>query len=142
MIDETYQRIVDGIDLLASGEPKRSNGKITSSNLIKESGVSKATLYRYFKKFPDLFEIFIKLRRKGVTKNDSPFTLEEENNQLKNEIKSLRANISSENTDALLKCKVYAHKIFILHQEVNRLNTLIINLRGKLSNFDNITILP
>lgn len=49
MADKNHQAIIDALDLLARGASTKTNGKITSVNLAREAGVSRATIYPSFR---------------------------------------------------------------------------------------------
>lgn len=143
MRDKTLQAILDAMDLLATGQPARTDGKLTAANLWKEAGVSKATLYRYFGMYPDeLKEPFEHLRRAGVQRGEAPESLEQENDQLKAEIKALRSLIKNQKEEFARDSKQKAHTVFILWKEVERLKAENQRLRSGLASRGNIIEFP
>lgn len=132
MKDKTYQAIVDAIDLLASGKPAKTNGKITGVNLAKEAGVSKATLYRYLDQNADLQEAYDALRKHGVREDEVvPETIEQANRLLKNEVKRLRTELAEVRRQAELSNKLKAHQIQLLWLENKRLQEEVTRLLAR-----------
>lgn len=122
MKDKTLQAITDALDLLASGKPAKSNGKITGVNLAREAGVSKATLYRYLDQNADLQEAYNALRKNGVREDVVvPETIEQANRLLKAEVKQLRSELAEVRRQADLSNKLKAHQIQLLWLENERL---------------------
>lgn len=71
MADKNHQAIIDALDLLARGASTKTNGKITSVNLAREAGVSRATIYRYLDEFTDLNDAFESLKKNGLQRTDN-----------------------------------------------------------------------
>lgn len=132
MKDKTLQAITDALDLLASGKPGKSNGKITGVNLAREAGVSKATLYRYLDQNTDLQEAYNALRKNGVREDVVvPETIEQANRLLKAEVKQLRSELAEVRRQADLSNKLKAHQIQLLWLENERLQGEITRLLAR-----------
>lgn len=132
MKDKTLQAITDALDLLASGKPAKSNGKITGVNLAREAGVSKATLYRYLDQNTDLQEAYNALRKNGVREDVVvPETIEQANRLLKAEVKQLRSELAEVRRQAEFSNKLKAHQIQLLWLENDRLQGEIARLLAR-----------
>lgn len=132
MKDKTLQAITDALDLLASGKPAKSNGKITGVNLAREAGVSKATLYRYLDQNTDLQEAYNALRKNGVREDVVfPETIEQANRLLKAEVKQLRSELAEVRRQAEFSNKLKAHQIQLLWLENDRLQGEVARLLAR-----------
>jgi len=130
--DKTLQAITDALDLLASGKPAKSNGKITGVNLAREAGVSKATLYRYLDQNTDLQEAYNALRKNGVREDVVfPETIEQANRLLKAEVKQLRSELAEVRRQAEFSNKLKAHQIQLLWLENDRLQGEVARLLAR-----------
>ncbi|MBK6716231.1 MAG: hypothetical protein IPG57_14350 [Burkholderiales bacterium] len=133
MKDRTFQAIFDALDRLASGRPSKGSGKVTGVNLVKESGVSKATLYRYLEKNLDLRDAYDTLRRNGVRADDAvPENQEQANRLMSDEVKQLRSALVESRRQLEQEKKLRAHQIELLwlgnerlRTEVDRLTALV-----------------
>lgn len=132
MKDKTYLAISNALDLLASGKPARTNGKITGVNLAKEACVSKATLYRYLGQNTDLQEAYDILRKNGVRGDELvPETVEQSNRLLKNEVKQLRSELVEARRQFARLNELKSHQIQLLWLENERLQFEIGRLESK-----------
>jgi len=122
MKDKTYQLIVNALDLLATGRPEKTNGKITGLNVAREAGVSKATLYRYFDEYSDLRATYEAMRKNGVlVAEEVPETIQHAYRLVKEEVKSLRSELAEMRREAVLNNKLKANQIFLLWTDNERL---------------------
>ncbi len=129
MKDKTLQAITDALDRLASGKPTKSNGKVTGVNLTKESGVSKATLYRYLEQNLELQAAFDALRKHGVRKDDAvPENQEHANRLMNDEVKQLRAALAENRRQSEQEINLKAHQIELLWLENGRLRAEVSRL--------------
>lgn len=136
MKDKTYQSIVSALELLASGRPAKTNGKVNKANLIKEAGISKATLYRYFKEDSELREAFDGIDNNGTRESDAePATLQQAHRLLKEEVDRLKSELSEVKRNAEHANKVKAHQIQLLWLENERLRSESLRLQN-LCNLD------
>ncbi len=148
MPDKNYQTIVDALDVLARGASKKTNGKITGVNVAKEAGISKASLYRYFKEFPELDDAYRTLRRNGrCLTEDAPETLQDEYRLLMQEVKSLRSVVAQEKKDSAKMNELKSHQIQLLWMDNERLQAEVERLSAQQKQSDkikpdNVTILP
>lgn len=133
MSDTTLNQITDALDRLASGNVINCNGKINSVNLAKESGISKATLYRYFQANKKLRDDLKALKKYGVKAGSGPETIEQENVELKKEVKRLRSKIAEIEREFSLINNVKAHQIFVLHTENSKLISEVEKLENKIN---------
>lgn len=131
MQDSTLNEITDALDRLASGSAIHCNGKINAVNLAKESGVSKATLYRYFEFNKKLRDDFKVIKKYGVKTGPGPQTIEQENVELKIEIKRLRSKIAEIEREFTVNNNLKAQQILILHKDNLRLMSEIAKLEMK-----------
>lgn len=131
MPDKSYHEIVDAIDLLATGTPKKTNGKITVVNVAAEAGLSKASVYRYFKEHKELEEAYIALRKNGIRRGEAiaPETVEEAYLLLRDEVKHLRSELAEVKRQADQTNKLKSHQILVLWTENERLHKLLRNPR-------------
>lgn len=124
MKDRTFQAIFDALDRLASGRPAKTNGKVTGVNLVKESGISKATLYRYLEQNLDLRDAYDALRRSGVRADVAvPENQEQANRLMSDEVKLLRSALTESRRQLEQEKKLKAHQIELLWLENERLRT-------------------
>jgi AcrR family transcriptional regulator len=139
MKDKTYQSIVDALDLLATAKPARTNGKITAVNLAKEAGIGKASLYRYFEKFPALRQEYQNLRRRGIVVEDVvPETIQQAYRLLKEEVRRLRSELSQVKQGAELTSKLRAHQIQLLWLDNERLRNEVSRLTNEANRGSNV----
>ena len=138
MADKNHQAIIDALDLLARGASTKTNGKITSVNLAREAGVSRATIYRYLDEFTDLNDAFEALKKNGLQRTDNaPITLLEAYQQRESEVKKLRAELKECKQDIVNINKLRAHQIQLLWMENNRLQDELSRLKSLVA--DNIS---
>ena len=131
MKDKTYKAIFDALDMLASGKPTKTNGKITGVNLANEANVSKATLYRCLDLNPKLQEAYDVLRKNGVRDNVGvPETIEQANRLLEAEVRQLRLQLAEIRRQSEQSNKLKAHQILLLWQENERLEREVARLIG------------
>ncbi|PTT49741.1 HTH domain-containing protein [Aeromonas sp. HMWF014] len=124
MADKNHQAIIDALDLLASGASTKTNGKITSVNLAREAGVSRATIYRYLDEFPDLNDAFEALKKNGLQRTDNaPITLLEAYQQRESEVKKLRAELKERKQEITKINNLRANQIQLLWMDNERLQT-------------------
>ena len=143
MPDKNQQAIVDALDVLARGASTKTNGKVNGVNLAKEAGVSKATLYRYFKEFSDLNEAYETLRRNGIRRTDAvPETLQEAYQLLEQEVKHLRSELSRVKREAAKLNELKSHQIQLLWMENERSQGEVTRLLGQSHKSENVTVLP
>jgi predicted nucleic acid-binding Zn-ribbon protein len=142
MTDKTYQAIVDALDILATGAARKTNGKISATNLAKEAGISKATLYRYFGAHAKLQQDFFIIKKNGGSTADVAETVQDENAQLKSEIKILRSKVSEQEKMYSLLNTQKAHQTLVLWKEVERLKNECERLLKKLESHENVTVFP
>lgn len=139
MKDKTYQAVLDALDLLATASPNKTNGKVTAVNLAKEAGISKATLYRYFDEYVDLRRAYEVMRRNGIQVADEvPETIQQAYRLLKEEVRSLRSELSDTKRKADHSNKLKAHQILLLWAENNRLENEVRRLREQVSGKHNV----
>lgn len=142
MADNNYQDILNGLDALATGNAHKTNGKITAVNVAVQSGVSKATLYRYFDDHKELREAFDTLKKNGIrVSDDAPETIEQAYRQQKEEIKFLRSELAEVKNNAAKTDKLKSHQIQLLWMDNERLQTEIRRLQVKYESKDNVTVL-
>ncbi|WP_422840117.1 HTH domain-containing protein [Aeromonas veronii] len=138
MADKNHQAIIDALDVLARGVSTKTNGKITSVNLAREAGVSRATIYRYLDEFQDLNDAFEALKKNGLQRTDNaPITLLEAYQQRESEVKKLRAELKECKQDIVNINKLRAHQIQLLWMENNRLQDELSRLKSLVA--DNIS---
>lgn len=138
MADKNHQAIIDALDVLARGGSTKTNGKITSVNLAREAGVSRATIYRYLDEFQDLNDAFEALKKNGLQRTDNaPITLLEAYQQRESEVKKLRAELKECKQDIVNINKLRAHQIQLLWMENNRLQDELSRLKSLVA--DNIS---
>ena len=138
MADKNHQAIIDALDVLARGASTKTNGKITSVNLAREAGVSRATIYRYLDEFQDLNDAFEALRKNGLQRTDNaPITLLEAYQQRELEVKKLRSELKECKQDIVNINKLRAHQIQLLWMENNRLQDELSRLKSLVA--DNIS---
>lgn len=138
MADKNHQAIIDALDVLARGVSTKTNGKITSVNLAREAGVSRATIYRYLDEFQDLNDAFEALRKNGLQRTDNaPITLLEAYQQRELEVKKLRSELKECKQDIVNINKLRAHQIQLLWMENNRLQDELSRLKSLVA--DNIS---
>lgn len=138
MADKNHQAIIDALDLLARGASTKTNGKITSVNLAREAGVSRATIYRYLDEFQDLNDAFEALKKNGIQRTDNaPITLLEAYQQRELEVKKLRSELKECKQDIVNINKLRAHQIQLLWMENNRLQDELSRLKSLVA--DNIS---
>ncbi len=114
-MDANYVAIESAIDTIANGTSKKTNGKVTALNVAREAGISKATLYRLFNKYPELNQSFFDLRQNGIQLNaDVPLTLYDTLQVLEDEVKTLRTELSKVRRDSESLDKQRLHQIFLL----------------------------
>jgi len=143
MADKNYQDIVNGIDSLANGNSLKTNGKVTGVNVAAVAGVSKATLYRYFKDHVELRETYDALRKNGIRlSDDAPETIEQAFLQQKEEIKLLRSELAEYKNNAAKTDKLKSHQIQILWMDNERLQAEIKRLQDKIESKANVAVLP
>ncbi|HHP5359483.1 TPA: hypothetical protein ACSCXL_004040 [Aeromonas veronii] len=124
MADKNHQAIIDALDLLARGASTKTNGKITSVNLAREAGVSRATIYRYLDEFTDLNDAFESLKKNGLQRTDNaPITLLEAYQQRESEVKKLRAELKKCKQEITKINNLRAHQIQLLWMDNERLQT-------------------
>ncbi|WP_041915432.1 HTH domain-containing protein [Aeromonas veronii] len=124
MADKNHQAIIDALDLLARGASTKTNGKITSVNLAREAGVSRATIYRYLDEFTDLNDAFESLKKNGLQRTDNaPITLLEAYQQRESEVKKLRAELKECKQEITKINNLRAHQIQLLWMDNERLQT-------------------
>ncbi|MCC0087742.1 HTH domain-containing protein [Aeromonas veronii] len=122
MADKHHQAIIDALDVLARGASTKTNGKITSVNLAREAGVSRATIYRYLDEFHDLNDAFEVLRKNGLQRTDNaPITLLEAYQQRESEVKKLRAELNECKQEIKKINNLRAHQIQLLWMDNERL---------------------
>lgn len=137
MSDKNHQAIIDALDVLARGASTKTNGKITGINVAKEASISKATLYRYLKEFPNLNGAYETLRKNGISRtDDAPVTLQEAYRLRELEVKHLRSELNQYKKDATNINKLKAHQIQLLWMENERLQSEVIRLQGMIT--DNV----
>lgn len=142
MTDKNYQAIIDALDLLANGSPKKSNGKITGVNVAAEAGVSKATLYRYFDDHEELKASYTALRKNGIRMtDDAPETIQQAYKLLQDEVKHLRTELAELKNNAEHTNKLKSHQIQLLWMDNERLQSEVRRLLGKIENTDNVIVL-
>ncbi|MGL4354180.1 MAG: hypothetical protein ACRCTP_09770 [Aeromonas popoffii] len=138
MADRNHQAIIDAMDVLARGASTKTNGKVTSVNLAREAGVSRATIYRYLDEFQDLNDAFEALKKNGLQRTDNaPITLLEAYQQRESEVKKLRAELKECKQDIVNINKLRAHQIQLLWMENNRLHVELTRLKSLVT--DNIS---
>ncbi|MCK2085971.1 HTH domain-containing protein [Aeromonas rivipollensis] len=138
MADKHHQAIIDALDVLARGASTKTNGKITSVNLAREAGVSRATIYRYLDEFQDLNDAFEALKKNGIQRTDNaPITLLEAYQQRELEVKKLRSELKECKQDIVNINKLRAHQIQLLWMENNRLQDELSRLKSLVA--DNIS---
>lgn len=138
MADKHHQAIIDALDVLARGVSTKTNGKITSVNLAREAGVSRATIYRYLDEFQDLNDAFEALKKNGIQRTDNaPITLLEAYQQRELEVKKLRSELKECKQDIVNINKLRAHQIQLLWMENNRLQDELSRLKSLVA--DNIS---
>jgi AcrR family transcriptional regulator len=138
MADKHHQAIIDALDVLARGASTKTNGKITSVNLAREAGVSRATIYRYLDEFQDLDDAFEALKKNGIQRTDNaPITLLEAYQQRELEVKKLRSELKECKQDIVNINKLRAHQIQLLWMENNRLQDELSRLKSLVA--DNIS---
>ncbi len=138
MADKNHQAIIDALDVLARGASTKTNGKITSVNLAREAGVSRATIYRYLDEFQDLNDAFEALKKNGIQRTDNaPITLLEAYQQRELEVKKLRSELKECKQDIVNINKLRAHQIQLLWMENNRLQDELSRLKSLVA--DNIS---
>ncbi len=138
MADKNHQAIIDALDVLARGVSTKTNGKITSVNLAREAGVSRATIYRYLDEFQDLNDAFEALKKNGIQRTDNaPITLLEAYQQRELEVKKLRSELKECKQDIVNINKLRAHQIQLLWMENNRLQDELSRLKSLVA--DNIS---
>lgn len=143
MPDKNHQAIVDALDVLARGASKKTNGKITAVNVAKEASVGKATLYRYFKKFPDLKNACEALRKNGIhLDEDAPETLQDACRLLEQEVKSLRSELAQTKAGAARMNELKSHQIQLLWMANERLEGEVGRLKVLRIKADDMTTLP
>lgn len=143
MTDKTCQAIIDALDLLANGTPKKTNGKITGVNVAAEAGVSKATLYRYFDDNNDLKDSYNALRKNGIRiTDDAPETIQQAYKLLKDEVKHLRSELAEAKKKAEQTNKLKSHQIQLLWMDNERLKGEVNRLLAKSKSTENVTVLP
>ncbi|MFM5026411.1 hypothetical protein ACEUBM_15350 [Aeromonas caviae] len=124
MADKNHQAIIDALDLLARGASTKTNGKITSVNLAREAGVSRATIYRYLDEFTDLNDAFESLKKNGLQRTDNaPITLLEAYQQRESEVKKLRAELKECKQEITKINNLRANQIQLLWMDNERLQT-------------------
>lgn len=124
MADKNHQAIIDALDVLARGVSTKTNGKITSVNLAREAGVSRATIYRYLDEFHDLNDAFEALRKNGLQRTDNaPITLLEAYKQRESEVKKLRAELNECKQEIKKINNLRANQIQLLWMDNERLQT-------------------
>ncbi|MGL6523062.1 hypothetical protein [Aeromonas salmonicida] len=124
MADKNHQAIIDALDLLARGASTKTNGKITSVNLAREAGVSRATIYRYLDEFTDLNDAFESLKKNGLQRTyNAPITLLEAYQQRELEVKKLRAELKECKQEITKINNLRANQIQLLWMDNERLQT-------------------
>ncbi len=124
MADKNHQAIIDALDVLARGASTKTNGKITSVNLAREAGVSRATIYRYLDEFQDLNDAFEALKKNGIQRTDNaPITLLEAYQQRESEVKKLRAELKECKQEITKINNLRANQIQLLWMDNERLQT-------------------
>ncbi|MFM4713599.1 HTH domain-containing protein [Aeromonas veronii] len=138
MADKNHQAIIDALDVLARGVSTKTNGKITSVNLAREAGVSRATIYRYLDEFQDLNDAFKTLRKNGLQRTDNaPITLLEAYQQRESEVKKLRAELNECKQEIKKINNLRANQIQLLWMDNERLQAENNRLQKIIS--DNVT---
>lgn len=138
MADKNHQAIIDALDVLARGVSTKTNGKITSVNLAREAGVSRATIYRYLDEFHDLNDAFEALRKNGLQRTDNaPITLLEAYKQRESEVKKLRAELNECKQEIKKINNLRANQIQLLWMDNERLQAENNRLQKIIS--DNVT---
>ena len=129
---DTHQSIIDALDLLATGKPKKTNGKITAVHVAAEADISKATLYRYFKSHPKLEEDYKYLRKNDISlSDDAPGTILQAYKLLEEEVKKRRSELSKVKKEAEQINNLKSHQIQVLWMENERLQQKLIRLQEK-----------
>jgi len=143
MADKNYQTIIDALDLLANGTPKKTNGKITGVNVAAEAGISKASLYRYFNNHKELKNAYDTLQKNGIRLSDvAPETIQQAYSLLKDEVKHLRSELSEVKKKSDQTNKLKSHQIQLLWMDNERLQGVVRFLQSKSESRYNVSVLP
>ncbi|MCX7190184.1 MAG: TetR/AcrR family transcriptional regulator [Methylotenera sp.] len=142
LTDKTYQDITDALDLLATGNAHKTNGKISAVNLAREASISKATLYRYFSAHENLKHDFITLKKNGINTTNAPETVHQENILLRAEIKNLRSKLFDQEQEFSDLNSQKSHNIVILWREIERLKIECNRYLRLLESYDTVSVFP
>lgn len=111
-VTKTERTLFDALDRLVSGEPLKSDGRITQENIALEAGVSRATFNRY----PKVVAEYQRVKARGAKDDEvRPFTIEDKNRELQESNTELRRNMTQ------------AKKNYEEHLEAARQEIMILN---------------
>lgn len=107
----THKAITDALDRLATSDRIK---KITAMDVVREAGISKASLYRYFEADKDLRRDYDAIRKSSVCGNsEAPGTLQEAFANAQAEIRELRQQLAEAEAAGTLK----AQQVLLLWKE-------------------------
>lgn len=126
MKDRTRQAIVDALEHFVDVGCAVGSRRLTVVNLSRESGVSKATLYRYLERDDELRARYEELRRSRFKSSDSVSLDGEQSEEgLTAEVRRLRSELADVKRDFHNSSKIKSHQIFLLWSENKRLKAEI-----------------
>lgn len=108
---KTEQKLFDALDILLSGKPVVSDGRVTQENIAMEAGVSRATFNRYSKVVD---EYRLARSQKDSDGRAAPFTIEDKNRELQESNIELRQKLSLKKTESEIQVAGARQEIFVL----------------------------
>lgn len=129
VFDETYKAITDALDRLGADDRIKKRAKTTAVNVALEAGISKATLYRYFKTHEKLRGDYDVIRKRAGRRSiEAPGTLQEAWAAAQTEIRELRRQLS----EAEVAAKLKAQQVLLLWAENKSLRSKVKHHSGAL----------
>lgn len=113
--EQTERELLDALDRLVTGRPKKTDGRITQENIALEAGVTRATFNRYTR-------VVVEYRRVKASAESGdeplPITIESKNRDLKDTNSKLQRALSEQRAS-------HAREMYAARDEIMVLNVVL-----------------